>query len=76
MYFMGILLYWIDGIGRSYFGEVVFTPFYTTKRHGMGLGLAVCRNIVTAHRGKLWATRNDGRGSTLHLTLPTIEGPH
>lgn len=50
--------------------EEVFTPFYTTKRHGMGLGLAVCRNIVAAHHGKLWVTRNEERGVTFHLTLP------
>lgn len=53
--------------------EEVFDPFYTTKRHGMGLGLAVCRNIVTAHHGKLWATRNEERGVTFHLTLPAAE---
>ena len=50
--------------------EQVFEPFYTTKPHGMGLGLAVCRTIVTAHGGKLWATNNPGRGATFHFTLP------
>ena len=38
--------------------ETVFEPFVTTKAHGMGLGLAVCRTIVTAHNGRLWAANN------------------
>jgi signal transduction histidine kinase len=50
--------------------EQVFDPFYTTKSHGMGLGLAVCRTIITAHGGKLWATNNPKRGATFHFTLP------
>jgi C4-dicarboxylate-specific signal transduction histidine kinase len=50
--------------------EQVFTPFFTTKSHGMGLGLAVCRTIVSAHGGKLWATNNPNRGATFHIVLP------
>ena len=50
--------------------EQVFEPFYTTKSHGMGLGLAVCRTILTAHGGKLWATNNPGRGAAFHFELP------
>lgn len=50
--------------------EQVFTPFYTTKVHGMGLGLAVCRTIISAHGGKLWAQSRPDHGATFHLTLP------
>jgi len=50
--------------------EEIFEPFFTTKEKGMGLGLSVCRTIIAAHRGKLWATNNADRGATLHFTLP------
>jgi len=50
--------------------EQVFEPFYTTKTQGMGLGLAVCRTIITAYGGKLWAANNPERGATFHFTLP------
>ena len=50
--------------------ERIFEPFFTTKTHGMGLGLAVCRTIISAHGGKLWLTNNAGRGATFQFTLP------
>jgi PAS domain S-box-containing protein len=50
--------------------EEIFNPFFTTKEKGMGLGLSVCRTIIAAHRGKLWATNNVDRGATFHFTLP------
>jgi len=48
----------------------LFTPFQTSKPTGMGLGLAISKTIVEAHHGRIWATRNTGRGSTFHFTLP------
>ena len=53
--------------------EQVFEPFFTTKAKGMGLGLSVCRTIISAHRGKLWATNNPDCGATFHFSLP-IDG--
>jgi two-component system sensor kinase FixL len=50
--------------------EQIFEPFFTTKGEGMGLGLSVCRTIIAAHRGKLWATNNSDRGATFHFSLP------
>lgn len=49
--------------------EQVFEPFFTSKRHGLGLGLSICRTIVTAHGGALWGVNNPDRGATFHLVL-------
>lgn len=50
--------------------ERIFEPLYTTRAEGMGLGLAVCRTIVKAHGGKLWAANNDDVGATFYVLLP------
>ncbi len=51
--------------------EKVFEPFFSTKPHGMGLGLSVCRTIIAAHGGKLWAANNAERGATFYFSIPT-----
>jgi signal transduction histidine kinase len=49
--------------------ERIFDPFYSTKEHGLGMGLAICQTIVRAHRGRLWAENNAPNGATFHFTL-------
>ncbi len=53
--------------------ERIFEAFYTTKRNGLGLGLAICRSIVAAHGGRLWAASDGNRGSTFYFTLPEAQ---
>lgn len=50
--------------------EEVFDAFHTTKPGGMGMGLAVSRSIIEAHRGRLWTTPNEGPGETFQFTVP------
>ncbi len=53
--------------------EQMFDPFYTTREDGLGMGLPICRTIIKAHGGKLWAERNTDRGLTVQFSLPTGE---
>jgi PAS domain S-box-containing protein len=51
--------------------ERIFEAFFTTKRHGTGMGLSISRTIIESFGGRLWATPNAERGATFHFTLPT-----
>jgi len=54
--------------------EHVFDPYYTTKSEGLGMGLAICRSIIDAHNGRLWASANEPRGAVFQFTLPADPG--
>jgi PAS domain S-box-containing protein len=50
--------------------EALFEPFHTTKDGGLGMGLSICRTLITSHGGRLWAERRAGRGAAFHVALP------
>jgi PAS domain S-box-containing protein len=53
--------------------EQVFEAFYTTKSSGVGMGLSICRSIIDAHGGRLWAEANEPRGAVFQFTLPRAD---
>jgi signal transduction histidine kinase len=57
--------------------EKLFTPFFTTKNGGLGLGLAISRTIIERYRGRLWLSANDvACGATFHFWLPAATTNH
>ena len=57
-----------SGLGLEF--DRIFTPFFTTKAHGMGMGLSISRSLVEDHGGRLWATPNAPHGAVFHFKLP------
>lgn len=61
-----------SGPGLSLDPDLLFTPFTSTKHEGLGIGLSICRSIVAAHRGQIWADRAMAHGTTICFSLPLI----
>jgi signal transduction histidine kinase len=53
--------------------DQIFEAFFTTKPEGMGMGLSICRSILEAHRGHIWASPNRPHGSIMRFTLPAAK---
>jgi len=59
-----------SGVGLPDDAETLFQPFHTTKAGGLGMGLSICRTLVTSHGGRLWGERRAGRGAAFYVALP------
>ena len=62
------------GVGLPDDVEGLFQPFHTTKDGGLGMGLSICRTLVTSHGGRLWAERRPERGAAFYVALPLATG--
>jgi signal transduction histidine kinase len=58
------------GVGLPDDVNKLFQPFHTTKKTGLGMGLSICRTLVGAHGGRMWAERGIGRGAAFYVALP------
>jgi PAS domain S-box-containing protein len=63
-----------SGTGLRSDGDRVFTPFFTTKANGMGMGLSISRSLIENQGGRLWAESNSPHGAVFSFTLPTATG--
>jgi len=73
VYDSGSLMVSVEDVGKGVEPsaiDLIFKPQFTTKVHGMGMGLSICRSIIEAHGGQLWVTANLPRGAIFHFTLP------
>jgi len=61
------------GVGLPDDVEKLFQPFHTTKDGGLGMGLSICRTLVTSHGGRLWAERRAERGAAFYVALPLVK---
>jgi len=70
----GAVLIAVEDSGPGLAPETIdrlFDPFFTTKPSGMGMGLSICRSIVDAHGGRLWASPRSPQGAVFQFTVPT-----
>ena len=65
-----------SGAGFGSGVDRLFTPFFTTKENGMGMGLAISRSLIESHGGRLWATANSPQGAAFSFTLPASHESH
>jgi signal transduction histidine kinase len=62
------------GLGIDPFNmDRIFDAFFTTKSHGMGMGLSICRSIIESHNGRIWVSPGVGRGSIFQFELPIAD---